>query len=132
MLEKIRRQHENHTQRLVCFPDRSRQCQRAGRRTRRSFHSLRQPQSVDLRLQPDGQQGLWIQDARKDWFYAKLQGPCMGLEFAPRLGFEPKTNNVLDRFGTVVVPNQARCQITSLTKSAAPADEKKTRKPDAK
>ncbi len=53
----------------------------------------------------------------------------MGLEFAPRLGFEPKTNNVLDRFGTVVVPNQARCQITSLTKSAAPTDEKKTRKP---
>lgn len=78
--------------------------------------------------QADGQQGLWIQDVRKDWYYAKLQGPCIGLEFAPRLGFEPRTTNSLDKFGTVIVPNQGRCQIMSLTRSSEPADEKKMRK----
>ncbi|MEO6078376.1 MAG: DUF6491 family protein [Steroidobacteraceae bacterium] len=75
--------------------------------------------------QADGQQGIWIEDARKNWFYAKLQAPCMGLEFAAALKFEPKTMNSLDRFGYVVVPNNARCPIASLTKSAAPPKEKK-------
>jgi Family of unknown function (DUF6491) len=81
--------------------------------------------------QADGQHGLWIQDVRKKWYYAKLQAPCDGLEFAPQLAFDTPTNNTLDRFSSVIVPNKARCQINSLTASEAPADEKKSRKPAA-
>lgn len=81
--------------------------------------------------QAEGETGLFIQDIRKDWYYAKIMAPCPGLEFAPRLGFETKTLNSLDRFGFVVVPNNARCQITSLTKSEAPKDEKKSRKSES-
>ena len=76
--------------------------------------------------QPDGQTALWIEDAHRQWYYVKLMGPCNGLEFTARLGFEPKTMNSLDKFGYVVMPdNNQRCQISSLTKSDAPPKEKK-------
>jgi hypothetical protein len=57
--------------------------------------------------QADGQTALWIQDAHKRWYYAKLMAPCQGLEFTIRLGFEPKTMNSLDKFGYVVRTSSA-------------------------
>jgi hypothetical protein len=81
--------------------------------------------------QADGDNGIWIQDARKQWFYAELQGPCPGLSFAMAVGFEAKTSNTLDRFGSVIVPREGRCQIHSFVKSEAPPDQKKNRKADA-
>jgi hypothetical protein len=76
----------------------------------------------------DGQLGIWIQDARSKWYYAKLLTPCAGLEFTARLGFEPKTMNSLDKFGAVVMPDNKRCQIGSLTDSEEPAAAKKAGK----
>ncbi len=81
--------------------------------------------------QADGNVGIWIQDARKQWFYAALQSPCFGLDFAMSVGFEARTMNTLDRFGTVIVPREGRCQIFSLTKSDPPPDDKKNRKAEA-
>jgi hypothetical protein len=70
--------------------------------------------------QADGEQGLWIQDQRKNWYYAQTFGRCEGLEFAPRLAFKPGTTNTLDRFGEVIVPHYGRCALKSLTKSEEP------------
>ncbi len=70
--------------------------------------------------QADGRLGLWIEDVRKQWYYAKLQAPCIGLDFAVRLGFETRTYNTLDRFSFVIVPNESRCEIASLTRSDPP------------
>jgi hypothetical protein len=81
--------------------------------------------------QADGTQGIWIQDARKQWFYATFQGPCIGLDFAMSVGFEARTMNTLDRFGTVIVPREGRCAIFSMTKSDPPPDPKKNRKAEA-
>jgi hypothetical protein len=81
--------------------------------------------------QADGQMGIWIQDAHDQWYYAKLAGPCMGLEFTAQLGFEPKTMNSLDKFGNIVMANSKRCQMTSLVKSDAPPKEKKAGKTGA-
>jgi hypothetical protein len=77
--------------------------------------------------QADGQRALWIQDARKNWYYATLLAPCPGLEFTARLGFEPKTMNSLDKFGAVVMPDRQRCQIGSLTASEEPPKETKAK-----
>jgi hypothetical protein len=74
--------------------------------------------------QADGKTGIWIQDERRDWYYASLQAPCTGLEFAPRLAFEPRTTSALDRFGSISVPGYGRCSILSLTKSDAPPSDK--------
>lgn len=82
--------------------------------------------------QADGRQGIWIQDARKEWYYAKLTTICNGLDFAVRVGFQTRTTGTLDRFGAVVVPGEpVNCQISSLTKSESPPDEKKNRKVEA-
>lgn len=68
----------------------------------------------------DGVNGLWVQDARRQWYYAKLIGPCHGLDFAVRVGFETRAVDTLDRFATVLVPGEGRCAIQSFTKSEAP------------
>lgn len=68
----------------------------------------------------NGNVGIWIQDARDQWYYAKVHAPCVGLEFAVRLGFETRTSGSLDRFGVIIVPGVGRCQISSLTRSSAP------------
>lgn len=82
--------------------------------------------------QADKDQGLWIQDERRNWYYAKLLGPCYNLDWALHIGFDTGPSNSLDKFSTVVVPDPnysrghlQRCQITSLTRSDAPPPKEK-------
>lgn len=70
--------------------------------------------------QADGEQGLWVQDARKQWYYARMLVPCEGLDFAVRVGFQTRGIDTLDRFANVIVPGYANCPIQSFTKSEAP------------
>jgi hypothetical protein len=77
--------------------------------------------------QADKDQGLWIQDERRNWYYAKLLGPCYNLDWALHIGFDTGGSSSLDKFSTIIVPDpaytrgrEARCQFTSLTRSDAP------------
>jgi hypothetical protein len=71
--------------------------------------------------QADKREGLWVQDIRKQWYYAKLMGTCTGLDFALSIAFDTRGNNSLDRFAQVVVPGEPlRCPISSFTKSDPP------------
>ena len=36
----------------------------------------------------DRDQGLWVQDVHRHWYYAKLMGPCTGLDFAETIAFD--------------------------------------------
>ena len=78
----------------------------------------------------DGEQGLWIQDIRKNWYYAKTFGRCDGLEFAVQIGIKTRTMNTLDRNSDIVVPNSVTgtCALQSFTKSDPPPSEKKRQK----
>ena len=68
----------------------------------------------------DGDQGVWLQDRSRRWFYARTLGPCMGLPFAVRIGVDTRFGgNQLDRTGTLLVDRQ-RCPLTSLTASNGP------------
>jgi len=78
--------------------------------------------------QADGKDGLWVQDQRRNWYYAKLLGPCIGLDFAITIGFDTGPSNQLDKFGSIVVPREGRCQITSFTRSDAPPPSVKKKK----
>jgi len=68
----------------------------------------------------DDRQGLWIQDVHRKWFYARTTAPCFGLDFALTIGFETRGIGQLDRFSSILVPDQGRCQIASLTESEGP------------
>lgn len=79
--------------------------------------------------QADRMEGVWIQDQRRTWYYAKLLGPCIGLDWALSIGFVTGgASGQLDRFSSVVVPNEGRCQITSLTRSDPPPPSVKKKK----
>ncbi len=73
----------------------------------------------------DGTTGLWIQDARKQWYYAKLFAPCDGLEFTVQLGFRNRALNQLNRDSEAVMSNGSRCAFQSLRKADAPPGEGK-------
>jgi hypothetical protein len=65
-----------------------------------------------------------VQDVHRDWYYAKLLGPCIGLDFAQSIGFETRATSTLDKFAAIVVPDEGRCQFMSFTKSDAPPPKK--------
>ena len=73
--------------------------------------------------QADGENGLWVQDVRRQWYYARLIAPCHGLDFAIAVGFRTRATDTLDRFADVVVPDHGRCAIQSFTKSEAPPEQ---------
>lgn len=72
--------------------------------------------------QADGRQGVWVEDGSRNWYYAKLNGPCEGLDNAIRLGFDTGTSNRIDRYSYVVIPNEERCPVMSFTASDPPPD----------
>lgn len=79
--------------------------------------------------QADKQQGIWIQDQRRNWYYARLMAPCIGLDWALAVGFVTGgASGQLDKFSSIVVPDEGRCQITSLTRSEAPPPSVKKKK----
>ena len=73
----------------------------------------------------DGVDGLWVQDEHRQWYYATLIGPCQGLDYALRVGFETRGPDTLDRFATVIVPGESRCAIQSFKKSEPTPKRKK-------
>jgi hypothetical protein len=76
--------------------------------------------------QADGLDGLWVQDGRRNWYYARFIGPCFGIDHAFRLGFDTGSSNRIDRFSFVVVPDERdRCAIMSFRKSEPPPDGKR-------
>ena len=70
--------------------------------------------------QADRTQGLWIQDVHRKWYYAKLLGPCIGLNFATSLGFDTRPLGTFDRFSAIIVPREGRCVVQSLMPSGPP------------
>jgi hypothetical protein len=62
---------------------------------------------------------LYLQDRRGRWYLAELAGPCFGLRWANRIGYDTKGGMSLDRFSTILVDGE-RCRILSLTHSSPP------------
>lgn len=81
--------------------------------------------------QADGRNGIWVQDSQRNWYYGSFQAPCIGLDFANAVGFRTGSTGKLDRFATVVVPDEAPCVLKSFTRSQEPPDNGKRRKGDA-
>jgi len=70
----------------------------------------------------DRDQGLWVQDVHRQWYYAKFMGPCTGLNFAQTIGFDTHPLGRFDQFSAIVVPGSGggRCTVQSFTVSGAP------------
>jgi hypothetical protein len=68
----------------------------------------------------DSDRGLWIQDVHGKWYYATVMSPCIGLNFAQRIGFDTRPMGSFDKFSSIVVPREGRCSVQTLRPSGAP------------
>jgi len=70
----------------------------------------------------DRDQGLWVQDIHRQWYYAKLMAPCTGLNFAQTIAFDTHPLGRFDQFSSILVlgPGGGRCAVQSFTPSGAP------------
>jgi Family of unknown function (DUF6491) len=75
----------------------------------------------------DGHNGLWIEGQHRDWYYAKLIGPCWDLPYADAVGFVTRGSDTLDKFSQILVRGR-QCQITSLVTSLPPPSKKERKK----
>jgi len=80
----------------------------------------------DFEAAPDGQ-GIYLQDARRDWYYASLFGPCIDLPFATRIGVVNWGFDSVDDSSTILV-GRDRCRIDRLVHSGPPPKREKKRK----
>jgi hypothetical protein len=73
-----------------------------------------------------GGRGIYIQNSRRDWFYADFFSRCNDLPFATRIGFKTfGGGSSLERGDTILVGRE-RCRINSIVRSGPPP--KKARK----
>ena len=67
----------------------------------------------------DGENGLWVQDRKGDWYYGKFAVICRNADFALAIGIDNRGTSTLDRFATVIVGRE-RCPLISFVSSAPP------------
>ena len=70
-------------------------------------------------FRPVGQETVYLQDRRRNWYRATLNGPCLSLPAAIRLGIDNRYSHVLDNTSTFIVDGE-RCPIHSLVRSGPP------------
>jgi len=69
----------------------------------------------------DGEKGIWIQAASREWYYATFMSPCIGLPFALGIGFVTEPGGQLNRFSSIRVPNEPmRCYFRDFKPSDPP------------
>jgi len=76
------------------------------------FHGIRSFHADDDRI-------VYLQDYRRNWYRAELNGPCFGLPWARRIGVDNRGSSTFDRFSILIVGDE-RCMIGSLSRSEGP------------
>ena len=95
-----------------------------------SWPQLGSETSVDIRpAQPlynfkaDGDEGVWLQDFRKRWYYATIMGPCPGLGRAFGIGYDLRGSTGFDKSAKLTVEG-FHCALSSLVTSDVPPSKK--------
>lgn len=70
-------------------------------------------------FEADGKDGIYLQDSRRDWYYASFAGGCWDIGFAQHIGIDTRGTSSLNKFGAILVDGKS-CQIDSLVTSAPP------------
>lgn len=74
-------------------------------------------------FEADGQDGIWLEDRQRRWYYAELLGGCQGLNFAQGVGFDTGGTSNFDKFSSIVVDGW-KCPVTSLVTAEKPLPRK--------
>jgi hypothetical protein len=72
--------------------------------------------------------GVYIQNSRRDWYYARFFTRCNELPFAFRVGFQTFGGSSTLSRGDTILAGRERCRIASIVRSGPPP--KKAKKPN--
>jgi hypothetical protein len=71
--------------------------------------------------------GVYIQNSRRDWYYARFFTRCNELPFAIQVGFQTFGGGSTLSRGDTIIAGRERCRIASIVQSGPPP--KKVKKP---
>jgi Family of unknown function (DUF6491) len=74
-------------------------------------------------FEADGNDGIWLEDRQRRWYYGELIGYCPDLNFANAIGFHTHGASVFDKFSTIIVRGD-RCSLISLVTAEKPLPRK--------
>jgi hypothetical protein len=76
----------------------------------------------------DNDRQLYVQAEDRQWYQVDLFGPCTGLEFSNRVGFDTRDPaGTFDRFSSIIIRGGERCKVSSVKKIPQPTKVEKAR-----
>lgn len=78
-------------------------------------------------FEPDGNDGIWLEDRQRRWYYGEIAGSCPDLNFAQSIGFDTRGAPNFDKFSSIIVRGD-KCQLTTLVTSEKPLPRKEREK----
>lgn len=72
--------------------------------------------------------GIYIQNSRRDWYFARFFTRCLDLPFAVSVGFKTFGNGSSLERGDTILAGRERCQIASIVQSGPPPKKAKRKK----
>jgi Family of unknown function (DUF6491) len=70
-------------------------------------------------FRPVGDDVVYLQGVRRIWYRAQLNGPCINLPHALRIGLDTRYSSTLDNSSSLLVEGE-RCRIVSLVRADPP------------
>lgn len=70
---------------------------------------------------------VYIQNSRRDWYFARFYSRCLDLPFATRMGFKTFGGGSTLERGDTIIAGREQCRIASIVRSGPPP--KKVKKP---
>jgi hypothetical protein len=70
-------------------------------------------------FEANGNDGVWLEDRQRRWYYATIIGGCQDLNFAQGIGFDTRGSPRFDKFSSIIVRGD-KCPVTSLVTSEKP------------
>lgn len=74
-------------------------------------------------FEADGNDGMWLEDSQRRWYYAEMFGTCQGLNFAQAIGFDTNGSPGFDKLSSITVDGHD-CRIVSLVTADKPLPRK--------
>ncbi len=78
-------------------------------------------------FEADGEEGIWIEDQSRRWYYGSFIGGCQGLNFSQTVGFDTGGLSRFDKFSKIIARDDV-CQLNSLVTSEKPLSRKERKR----
>jgi len=79
-------------------------------------------------FEADTDEGIWLQDNRRRWYYGRFIGNCPGLQFAQVIAFDTRGSAEFDKHSVILIERE-KCFLSSLVTSDRPPPRGQRTKP---